>query len=170
VNIILFGFKSSGKTFFGKKLSQKMNCPFLDTDDLMVERYAADHHQIRSIRQMYQCLGEQAFRRYEDETIQALRPAVQSIIAVGGGAVLNPQNTALLQKLGRLIYLAAGFDTIQQKTFNSELPLFIDALNPLASLKKIYLERTTVYESIQAIRVDIDLLDETKVIEVIHGI
>src|SRR5690348_12190587 len=97
MNLLLFGFKASGKTHFGKLLAHEMHRPFIDTDDLIVALYKKKTDKQRNIRQIYQELGEMPFRALEKEALQHLKDVTRSIIALGGGAVLDPKNVEFLQ-------------------------------------------------------------------------
>jgi shikimate kinase len=160
MNLILFGFKGCGKTHFGKLLSKALKRPFLDTDNLLAELY--DHKL--SPREIHCILGETAFRALETKAILQLDAHLNAIIALGGGAVLEPTNLAHLQKIGQLVYLRASFETIKKRILQGNLPAFVDAKNPEESLYKIYQKRIPMYEAIQAKWVDVDLRDEAEII------
>ncbi len=81
-NIILIGFKSSGKTTLGKKIAEKTGRHFIDTDDLIA----------KNNREFYLAVGPIAFREIEKEVIRALAEFQNCIIATGGGAILDPEH------------------------------------------------------------------------------
>ncbi len=91
MNLILFGFKGSGKTHFGKLLAQKMHRRFIDTDDWIDELYAKKTGQHTSNREIYIQLGPAAFRALEKEVVKSLTSIKDAIVALGGGAVLDPE-------------------------------------------------------------------------------
>jgi shikimate kinase len=155
MNIILFGFKGSGKTYLGKRCSAALGCPFIDTDELIEKMYASRI----SLREIYKIEGEANFRMLERAAILSLPSKPPSIIATGGGAVLNPENVQDLQKIGKLVYLKASFDTIKKRLTTT--PAFVDKAN---SLEAIYRKRLPIYESIPAIALDVDLCDEVECI------
>ena len=169
MNLILFGFKSSGKTHFGKILSSVLKRPFIDTDDLICQLYEKQYDRKIQIRNVYQVLGETSFRVLETEAIHQIQET-SSIIAVGGGSILNPCNILYLQKIGQLVYLKAGFDMVQKRILERQTPSFIDPINPFLSLHKIYQERTLIYEAIQAKSIDTNLLSEEEVIKCLSEI
>jgi len=147
MSLCLFGFKNSGKTYFGRLLSQKARIPFLDTDDLIQE-----HHQ-KSPAKFHQELGEDSFRRFESNLICQLFPATPTVISLGGGAVLNPVNVMHLQTLGKLIYLKVSYNTAKQRG----LPPFLSV--------QTYEERLVIYENIPARTIDVDRLTEAEILE-----
>lgn len=148
--MILFGFKNAGKTYLGKQLSKHLNRSFIDTDDLMHSKYQ------QSVRELFRKVGAVQFRKIEQDVIQNLPTHSSSIIAVGGGAVLNPENVKVLQTIGQLIYLKVSFETVQKRVLEQGTPAFAGSLE---ELKQIYLQRLPIYESIPAICIDIDHFD-----------
>ena len=65
MNIILIGYRCSGKTSVGKRLAQKLGWLFVDTDDRLVEKDG------RSIKEIVEDDGWEGFRRLEKEVVQA---------------------------------------------------------------------------------------------------
>jgi len=170
MNVILFGFKGSGKTYFGKLLALEIRRPFIDTDELMIELYVKDSNQRLSIREIHKILGESRFRELENAAIHTLESITNAVIALGGGAVLNSDHVEYLQKIGQMVYLQASFDTIQKRILNRGVPSYVDAENPLDSLQKIYHDRKPIYQAIAARRIDTDLLDQAGVIAALRSI
>lgn len=164
-NVILFGFKASGKTYFGKLLALKMGMPFLDTDDLIIHQY----QEKSSISEIYQELGEKKFRDLESKVILSLQPKKSSVIALGGGGVLNEISLSHLKKLGRLIYLKSHFTGLHTRILESKkVPSMIDPHHFSESLHSLYEERKPIYESIHADHVDVSLLDEKSILEKLY--
>ena len=163
--LILFGFKSCGKTYFGKLLAERLGCTFIDTDDLLIDLY----QEKSSVPEIYKLLGEERFRELESKAIQTLAPnrKFSSIIALGGGSVLNPDNVSHLQTIGQFVYLKAPFSTIQTRISQNKIPSFVDEAHPIDSLHAIYEKRRPLYESIDAISIDVQ---EENVLEKLYFI
>jgi len=159
-NLILFGFKSCGKTHFGNLLSKQLHIPFIDTDTLIEKRYASP----LSVREIYSQVGQETFRALETEAIQAIPQNPSRIISLGGGAVLNLNNISYLKGLGKLIYLKINFQTAQNRILQTPLPAFIDPKYPLFSLHKVYQERLSLYEAIADISIDTNSATETDIL------
>jgi shikimate kinase len=170
MNLILFGFKAAGKTHFGKLLSKELKRPFIDTDDLITQLYAKQFKNELPIRQIHQTLSDTGFRILEKAAIFKLKPNAQAIIALGGGAILDPENLDYLKKIGQLVYLKVGFDSLKKRILNYDLPAFIDAENPEESLRKIYEQRLPIYESIPAICIQVDHLSEEECLAKLRSI
>jgi shikimate kinase len=135
LNIILFGFKGSGKTYYGKKLALELGWNFIDTDELLGDPES-----------LYREMGEELFRKKESEVIQNLRGVRETVIAVGGGAVLDPANVEALRQIGQLVYLDVPFEKLRI----TRTPAFAEN----KSLETIYNERKIVYEAIPALRIN----------------
>lgn len=147
MNHILFGFKSVGKTFWGLKLSKELQCPFYDLDVMIQEKHN------KPVREIFQEQGEEKFRKIEKEMLKELSKVTGSVIALGGGTVLDPENVKLLQTMGTLYYLKASFETILKRIEKNGLPAFVTKDK---SLKQIYEERLTIYETISAQCIDVN--------------
>jgi shikimate kinase len=171
MNLILFGFKGCGKTHFGKLLAQKMHRRFLDTDDLIAELFAKKTGQHTLVREIYIQLGKESFRALEKEAIYALRSVKNGVIALGGGAVLDPENVELLQKIGCLVYLSTSAETLQKRIWkDGKTPAILESDDPQASFLEMYQERRPVYESIPAAKIDCDALDEAGVLAALQSL
>lgn len=106
MNIILMGCRCTGKTTAGRRLAERMGRPFYDTDEL-VERQTR-----RTISQIVAEQGWQAFREAETAVIRELSYADHSIIALGGGAVLDVRNVESLKRNGLFVWLCTAAETI----------------------------------------------------------
>jgi len=115
--------------------------PFVDTDERIVQ--AAKH----SIPQIFVRGGEKEFRQWECQIIAQLVQSPASVIACGGGVILDPQNRIALSRYGLRIYLQAELPLLALRlTHSSDRPLLpADQIHPklveqLAARKKWYEE------------------------------
>jgi len=154
MNIILFGFKGSGKTFFGERLAEKLKREFIDTDFLIEQRAGT------GCREIYQTQGEKHFRFLEKQAVASLRTVTHAVIAVGGGAVLDKENCSILSTLGVMIYVKADKKTLFSRMLQGGIPAFLDPHDVKGSFEKLYRTRKVQYEKISAIE-----LDEREVLE-----
>ncbi len=124
--IYLVGFMASGKSTVGRHLSHRLGWDFFDADE---EIEAAEKV---TIAELFRGRGEREFRRIETAIIQQHvkwiergRPAV---LAVGGGAFVEPQNRELLRDNGLSVWLDCPFDIVQRRIAEpSTRPLAQDA-------------------------------------------
>lgn len=171
-NLILYGYKSSGKTYFGKLIAHELGKIFIDTDQLVEEFYEKQFCEKLDCRQISIKLGEEGFRNMETTVINSLEKKTDAIISVGGGAVLNPKNCLKLGTVGKLVYLQVDKELIRQRIFLNGIPSFLDPLDPYTSFEKMYEERKPIYSKISPFKVslrektDREVLDELTLIAV----
>lgn len=158
MNIILFGFKGSGKTHFGKLLAAQTGRTFIDTDQLLGNGSTAQLHAV---------IGETKFRELEAQAIRSLQGVDHAVIALGGGAVIDPSNREFLQQIGLLVYLKASFEKVKQRILGIGFPSFAPSLE---ELERVYQERIPLYESIKAPSIDTDVWSEPTVVAELEAI
>ncbi len=165
MNLVLFGFKSCGKTTIGRALAKHLGRPFYDTDHLIEKLYYSQAGKNLSYQKIYRAVGEEAFRVLESEALEQLKETDHSIIALGGGLILNPANAALLAKMGKLVYLKLNKDTLEERILGRELPAYLDPLDPKGSFEKMYAERKAKYEKILAFSIDMETKTQDQVVQ-----
>ena len=109
MHIVLIGCRGTGKSAVGKRLADKLQMPFYDTDEL-VERGAG-----RSIRDIVAEKGWAYFRKRESEIVRKLAVLQRGVVATGGGAVMDEGNCDILKKHGLLIWLRADAKTMVER-------------------------------------------------------
>jgi len=109
LNLILIGYRASGKTSVGKKVSELLGLPFCDTDELVQQRAG------KSIRRIVEEEGWPGFRRAEKAAIAEVARRDKVVIALGGGAVMGPDNVEMLKKRGWFVWLQADEATLHDR-------------------------------------------------------
>ncbi|GAN34985.1 MAG: shikimate kinase [Candidatus Brocadia sp. AMX2] len=109
MNIILIGFRGTGKTTVGKILAQRMGKEFIDADEYLEQKEG------KTIKNIFAVGGEKLFREIEAQIISELCILDNKVIATGGGAILREENVRKLRKNGIIIYLDADVDTIYKR-------------------------------------------------------
>lgn len=153
-NILLFGFKSCGKSFWARRLAQERGYCYVDTDLLLEE-----HHQL-PCPEIYRLVGEEQFRHLEHQILERLKGKTQCVIALGGGTPLSEKNLHLLYELGQLVYLKVGKELLKERLRGKARPTFFSEKEFEPSFEKVYRERLPIYESIKAYRVDLSESEE----------
>lgn len=164
-NVILLGYKSSGKTYFGKLLAQELGEIFIDTDQLIEELYEKKFQEKLNCRQISIKIGKEGFRLLEREIIDSLGQVTKAVISVGGGAVLNPENCLGLRKNGKLVYLEVDKAIIKQRIFSGEIPSFLDPQDLEQSFEKMYEERQPIYSKVSTFKVSIQEKTDRQVLD-----
>jgi shikimate kinase len=106
MNIVLIGYRGTGKTAVGKKLSHKLRRPLFQLDALI------EKHEGSAIPAIVQKHGWDYFRDLEAELLGSVAVRDNCIIDTGGGVVLRKDNIARLKKNGLLFWLTADPQTI----------------------------------------------------------
>lgn len=109
MNIVLIGYRGTGKSSVGKRLARTLKVPFYDTDGL-VEIAAG-----RSIGEMVAENGWACFRKIEKKIVQEVAVRKRGVVASGGGAVMDEENAGILKRNGIVIWLDADVETIIQR-------------------------------------------------------
>ena len=78
MKIYLIGFMGSGKTHWGKRLSQKLNIPFFDLDEEIVTEEG------KSITEIFATLGEEYFRQKEKDVLYTITEKHHSFVMATG--------------------------------------------------------------------------------------
>ncbi|MCR5507584.1 MAG: shikimate kinase [Lachnospiraceae bacterium] len=160
-NIILTGYMGSGKSSAGRLLSKKLKMSFADTDTLIEES------QGRSIPQIFGEDGEVYFRSCEHELLKKLaqdEDIKDTVIATGGGIVMDERNRGLLRSLGTVVYLRADAGTLYQRVINDNGRPLLDTDDKFQRIKDMLSVRGPVYEECADIVVDTDVLDKEAVV------
>lgn len=112
MKIILIGYRCTGKTSVGKKIAEQLGIHFYDTDELI------QRHANKTIREIVEREGWEAFRAEERATIKKLSSLTEGVIAAGGGAIMDAENRKALKRNGMCIWLTADVRTIVARMRN----------------------------------------------------
>lgn len=141
-NIFLVGLMGAGKTTIGRALAKRLNKTFIDSDHEIEARTGA------SIPLIFEIEGEASFRQREAEVIRDLAAQSGIVLATGGGAVLRPENRAVLKEHGTVIYLRASINSILQRTAHDRNRPLLQTADPRAKLEQLAREREPLYQEV----------------------
>jgi len=130
-HLFLYGSPGSGKSTIGKLLARNLKLPFVDLDRVIEADAGMPIPQIMAGR------GESAFRDLEAAALSKVASESESVIALGGGALLRDANRAIAESTGRVILLTAELDTLLERlaTDSIQRPLLAgDLREKLSSL------------------------------------
>lgn len=169
MNIILFGFKSCGKSTVGKALAKDLQYAFYDIDSLIEKMYYEKEGVNKTFREIFQKHGSNYFRSLEKEVIHSFQPKQNSVIACGGGSILDPENASYLKKIGTLIFLDVEKETLKKRIFPHNIPAYFDSKDPHASFEKEWTLRYPIYQALADIVISIQDQDISEVLVQLHN-
>jgi shikimate kinase len=138
----------AGKTTVARLLGAEWDLPVRDTD---ADVEATDG---RSVSDIFVESGEAHFRALESAAVADALAHHEGVLALGGGAVLDPATRALLAGHD-VVFLRVGLsDAVRRVGLATSRPLLLG--NIRARVKALLDERTPVYESVASVMVDTD--------------
>lgn len=146
--VVLVGAMGAGKTSVGQVLAQRLDVAFRDTD-VDIEA-AAD----RTISDIFVTDGEDRFRVLEAEAVGRALDEHTGVLALGGGAVLDPRTR---ERLGahRVVWLKVGLSASARRVgLARDRPLLIS--NPRARLRQLLADRDILYAEVATYEVGTD--------------
>jgi shikimate kinase len=148
---VLIGPPGAGKSAVGPLLAELLGASFRDTD---ADITAATGQLVSDI---FIEQGEPAFRQLEREAAARALREHGGVLALGSGAVLDPD---LQHRLGGLpvVYLAADFATVARR-LGLDRPRVVIPGNPRGRLRAMLEERRPLYEGLATVTVKTDDLD-----------
>ncbi len=146
--VVLVGAMGAGKSTVGRLLADRWQVGFRDTD---ADIEAA---QGREISELFVDEGEAWFREREREAVAAALADHDGVLALGGGAVLDPGTRQALDGLP-VVFLKVGLsDAVKRVGLGHGRPLLLG--NVRSRVKALLDERLPVYESVATVVVDTD--------------
>jgi shikimate kinase len=110
MKIFLIGFMGSGKTHWGKQLSQKLNLPFFDLDEQIVA------NEEKSINAIFEELGEEYFRLLEKDVLHIITESKESfVMACGGGTPCYFNNIDYMKKSGTPVWINTSVEVMYER-------------------------------------------------------
>jgi shikimate kinase/3-dehydroquinate synthase len=143
--LLLGGFMGTGKSTIGRLVAARAGAPFLDLDALLEQTTG------RSIPELFATEGEPAFRALEASTLRRLLddPSPR-VIALGGGALLDPDLRRHALRIARVVNLTARPETIAARTAGQGRPLLDAAPDRLARIRDLLDLRAAAYAEAHA--------------------
>lgn len=137
--IVLVGMMGAGKTTVGRRLAPRIGLPFFDADN-EIEQAAG-----MSVAELFSRHGEESFRQGEAKVIERLLDQSPSVVATGGGALLNPSTRRLIKEKSVSIWIKADIDTIVRRATRRGTRPLLKTGNPHDIIKNLLGERGDFY-------------------------
>lgn len=138
--IYLVGFMGSGKTTIGRLLAKELGWRFVDLDE------DVESDQKKPIAEIFQQFGEPAFRTLETAMLRLqvrnIERGTATVLALGGGAFVQPGNFELIENNGVTIFLDCPFERSLRRVCGlKHRPLARD----IERFTRLYQERLPLY-------------------------
>lgn len=157
MNIFLIGYRCTGKSSVGRLLSEILERPFFDADEVLAEEQGA------SIADIVRTKGWDAFRKMERDVIRRLCARERCVVATGGGAVLDAENVRNMRKSGIVVWLRAGAETVKARMLadgrTEESRPALTAKGLSEEIEDVLRERRVFYRNAMDFYLDTDAID-----------
>lgn len=157
-SIALCGFMGCGKTTISKSIEKLFSIPYIDTDKYIEEK------ENMTINAMFEKHGESYFRDKEFDAICELCKTDDTVLALGGGAVMFPRNVKVLKESGcKIVFIDTDFDVIMKRLEN-------DKTRPLLKLndtKTLYEKRLPIYNDVCDVKIKCNNEDSDTIAKII---
>ena len=152
MNLILIGYRATGKTTLARLLAERLGWDWIDAD-VEIERRAD-----KSIARIFAEDGEPAFRDLEAQVIADLCRRDRLVLAAGGGAPLRPESRRAMRQTGKVVWLTARPETILARmsgdtTTTTRRPDLTDK-GPLQEIIHLLEVRTPIYQELAHLAMD----------------
>ncbi|MEU7379519.1 shikimate kinase [Streptomyces sp. NPDC042207] len=138
--VVLVGPMGVGKSTVGRMLADRLGLAYRDVDDDIVAE------QGRSIAEIFVDEGEPFFRAAEKDAVRRALAEHDGVLALGGGAILDPDTRALISSLP-VLYLSMDVEEAVRRTgLNVARPLL--AVNPRKQWRELMEARRHLYEEV----------------------
>ncbi|HEY5774046.1 MAG TPA: shikimate kinase [Chitinophagaceae bacterium] len=150
MKIFLIGFMGSGKSYWGRKLSEKLRLPFFDLDEQI------ESNEGKKITQIFAEEGEEYFRLLEKDTLHIIAESHDSfIMATGGGTPCYFNNIDFMNKTGTAVWINTPIDLLHERLIKdkADRPLIknLDDAQLRSFIIKKFSDRKIYYEQAEMV-------------------
>lgn len=147
-NIYLIGYRGTGKTTLGMVLAALLSKPYLDTDELIVEREGF------TVPEIFASFGETRFREIESEVLSDISRLDGLVVSTGGGIVLSEENRKRLTQSGKCVWLTSSPETIISRIAGDANRPALTASPPREEVLSMLAAREPIYRELAFLTVD----------------
>ena len=152
MNIVLIGYRCSGKTTVGEILARELGRDFIDTDALIEVRVGC------SIEALISTKGWDYFREIEKGLVEEVSMRDNLVIATGGGVVMDEENVKNLKENAWIVWLNGDSEVLKERMGREQRsgkgrPSLTGA-DPLGEIEQVLSIRKPLYEQAGDLTVD----------------
>ena len=142
MNIVLVGYRGTGKSTVGRLLAARLGRDLVSTDAEIVKRAQ------RTIPEIVAQEGWEYFRDLESDICREFASRDQLVIDTGGGAILRMKNVEVLKKNSTVFWLTASVETIAKRVGgDSQRPSLTGTRSFVDEIQDVLRERTPKYQA-----------------------
>ncbi|HJV64212.1 MAG TPA: shikimate kinase [Geomonas sp.] len=165
MNLVLIGYRGTGKSHVGKLLAERLGMTRVVMDD-EIERRAG-----MSTNEIVAKWGWPKFREIETEIARELSGRDNLVIDTGGGVIERPENVASLRTNARLFWLKASVETIVSRIQSgTHRPALVAGKTFTEEVAEVLERRTPLYQEAADYVVETDALTPHQVVEAVIGL
>lgn len=138
-SLVLIGLMGVGKTTVGRRLAHALKLDFRDADE-EVEKAAG-----RSVSEIFEDFGEAAFRDGERKVIARLLEEPPLVLALGGGAFVDPETRERVKARATSIWLQADVETLVKRVSRRDTRPLLREDDPETVLRALLDKRQAAY-------------------------
>lgn len=156
-NIYLIGFMGTGKSTVSKELKKLTGRTIVDTDEVLESRAGM------SIPQIFDRMGEAAFRQMESDLMKELAAESDLIVSCGGGVILREDNRETMKKSGTVVLLTAKPETVLRRVKNDDHRPLLDGKKNVEAIAELIAQRQPNYDLAKDVEVATDDLSAIEI-------
>lgn len=142
MNVVLIGYRGTGKSTVGKTVAARLGRNLLSTDAEIVKLAG------QSIPEIVEQHGWEYFRGLESQVCQKLAGRDGLVIDTGGGIILRLNNVVVLKETGALFWLTASVETIAGRIGrDTQRPSLTGGKSFVDEIQEVLRERTPKYQA-----------------------
>jgi shikimate kinase len=138
-SLVMVGLMGCGKTSVGRRLSARLDLPFVDADE-EIETAAG-----KTINEIFADHGEAHFRDGERKVIARLLSNGPQVLATGGGAFMNAETRRNIKQAGVSIWLKAELPVLMRRVMRRDNRPLLKTTDPEARMAELMAERYPIY-------------------------
>jgi shikimate kinase len=165
MNIVLIGYRGTGKSVVGELLAAELNRQVISMDEEIVKKAGM------SIPQFVEQNGWPKFRDLETEVARELAARDNIIVDCGGGVIERPENIPALRTNGVIFWLQASVDVIIDRiAAGTERPALVEGKTFTEEVAEVLDRRTPMYSDAAQHTIDTDEMTPEQVADSILAI
>ncbi len=158
MNIVLIGYRGTGKSEVGRLLARRLGMTYVGMDAHIVQNARM------TIPEMVETFGWSGFRDRETAVVKTLCGKDNLVIDTGGGIIERPENMPILSQNARVFWLKASVDTIVSRIqADTQRPALVQGKTFTEEVAEVLEKRTPKYQTAAHYEIDTDHLTPEQV-------